>query len=208
MFGKKNRSKKYSNIKTVILIVTTLITLVSLIFNIIQYQSNQKLKEYEIRSKYPVLSTFRIRLSTVDIERVYSLAQNGEQFSYITNPSFLLYNKIDNIDDTTAIVEFLVIANDSDIPIYELLLSQANPNTSELTASHLASYSTLLIPERIYISEQIYELITETTSVSYNFSLGGNKISESQIISPPSEEMVVFEVGLGAITKSNFDFDD
>lgn len=201
----KNDSSK---LKSTLLICSTLITFASLVLNVVQYQSNKNLQAFELASKYPAINAFRVKLSKADIERVGILAQEGIEFSYISNPSFLFDEKFANKDDELTTVEFLTIANNSDLVLSNLRFIQASNSFSELTASHLSPHSTLLIPERIYASPDNIEVVSNISQISYDFSIGGNDLEGATQIQPASDEVVVFEIGLGAISLSSFDFED
>jgi hypothetical protein len=197
-----------SKLKSTLLVCTTLIAFASLVLNVVQYRSSRQTQTFETLSMYPSVNTFRLRLSLVDIERIRSLAQEGVEFVYFPNPSFLLDDRLRNIDDESATVQFLVIMNNGDVALSNLRLAQTNASLPVLSASHLAPHSTLLIPETVYKSTQTAESISSIFQASFDFSLGGNRLSDNVVISPPSDEVVVFEVGLGAIRRSSFDFED
>lgn len=202
--AKKSVDEK-SQLKNILLICSTLIALASFGLNIAQYNSNQQLKAFETRRSFPSVHSFRIKLSPENIEKVRELAQEGVDFSYLVNPSFYDVDKLKNIDDNV-IVEFLVIVNNGDVALSNLRFAARNPNDKPSMASFLAPHSTLLIPEILYKDQDNIEYISDVTQVIYDFQIGGNKETAKIEISDQSEDVIIFEVGLGEISQSAFDF--
>ncbi|MHC4691055.1 MAG: hypothetical protein ACYS5F_15735 [Planctomycetota bacterium] len=50
-------------------------------------------------------------------------------------------------------------------------------------------------------------MLSQISDIKYTFSLGGHTFSDVVELSPKHEEVVVFEIGLGKLVKSTFDFE-
>lgn len=199
-----NENKK---LKSVLLTCTTLIAIASLVLNVVQFQENRKVKMYEQISQYPVINHYRLRLSLENYRRINFLIQEGVHFSHIPNPSFVTNEVLDvQNSDESSMIEFLVIANNSTIPLSDISLFSDNTQSS-LDISYINKGSTLLTPILKIDQKGEVETINTFKYIEYSFDIGGHRVRQKKDVSQIGHEAVVFEVGLGPITRAKFDFE-
>jgi hypothetical protein len=200
---------KDSSFKNILLIITTLIALASLILNFYQLRSSEQLQIFNYLSEYPAITTFRVKLSKNNIDKILALAESGTQFSYIPNPSILNYNQISNIKNDGAVVQFVVIVNEnSEVPVTKLKLLHSNKSFPDININYLAPQSTILIPELIQDFGKDDTVIGNISEIYYEFSLGANELNNTIQVPAPNAEAVILEVGIGPIPKFQIPFEE
>jgi hypothetical protein len=81
--------EKGSPLKSIALVCTTLVAIVSLILNYAQYRSTMSMYRFKVAKSHPSVERFRLTVTGRDVHRVWRLAEKGAQFSLIPNPSFI-----------------------------------------------------------------------------------------------------------------------
>jgi hypothetical protein len=195
-----------SRIKTIGLICTTIVAIGSLALNIVQYRYATARDEFELVKSYPSVEVFRLTLNGRDVHLVRRLAAKGAKFSQIPNPAFVDDGTLAALPaDRATKIDFVVCANRSTTALSDVVITQGDGKTLQVT--HVAPESTLLIAEAIRKGSEEPRQFGQPARLAYKFNLGGHRLDAQREIPVRGADTIVFEAGLGPITKGSYDFD-
>lgn len=201
-----DEKEKPSRLKTVALICTTLVAMGSLTLNFVQWRYATSRDEFERIKSYPSIEIFRITLNGRDVRNIRRLAARGAKFSHLTNPAFVDDGTLAALPSNTKTkIDFLVCANRGATALSNVVITKRDGKTLQVT--HVAPESTLLIAEEIRTGPEQRQTLGEFAQLAYDFNLGGHKLDAQRPIPPRGADTIVFEAGLGPITKGSYDFE-
>jgi hypothetical protein len=200
-----NDDEKASPVKSIALVCTTLIAIASLILNYTQYRSALAKERFEVVKSYPSVEMFRLTLTGRDVHRVRRLAEKGAQFSLIPNPSFIDDGTLASLASSAAAkIEFAVFLNRGASALSDVAIRKRDGTS--LRVAHVAAGSSLLVPVSVAEASALRPL-GDFAELTYNFDLGGHRLDGHAAVPPRAADVIVFEAGLGALKKGNYDFE-